>query len=85
MNQRIVENQLSNADLIALLQQLDPDVPIRIPCPHCCGQPGADFDAIVPEFVQLADHLGQSVILLGDPKQECVQDAINYARRQQHT
>ena len=80
---RTVENELTVAGLIALLQQHDPDLPVRIPCPHCCGHKGADFDPIVAEFVRVAEYGDPRVILLGDPKQECVLDALHISRRQQ--
>ena len=32
-----VDNELTVGELIALLQQRDPDLTVRIPCPHCCG------------------------------------------------
>ena len=84
MTRRDIECELTVAGLIALLQQYDPDLPVRIPCPHCCGHTGADFDPIVAEFVQQSGSCAQPVILLGDPRQRCLLDALRLAR-QEHT
>ena len=76
-----VDNELTVGELIALLQQRDPDLTVRIPCPHCCGHTGADFDPIVAELVQVSGQDGVPVVLLGDPKQQCVLDALQLAGR----
>ena len=52
-----------------------------MPCPHCCGQPGADFDRLDADYCLTMVREGRSVAVLGDPRHECLQDRRNDSRR----
>lgn len=62
-------------ELIQEIQNLNnPNLQIYIPCPHCCGQPGTDFELLDAEFVLSIEKDGRQVILLGDPGREALKD-----------
>ena len=68
-------------ELIRELQRLErPDLPVFIPCPHCCGQRGTDFDLLDAEYVGQMEHDGRRVVLLGDPREECLGDRRSESR-----
>ena len=68
-------------ELIQKLQRLDrPDVDVFIPCPHCCGQRGADFDLLDAEYVVRMERDGGQAVLLGDPRQDCPGDRRSDSR-----
>ena len=70
------------AELIQALQELNrPDLEVYVPCPHCCGQPGADFDRLDADYCLTMVREGRSVAVLGDPRHECLQDRRNDSRR----
>ena len=69
-------------ELIGKLQQLDsPDLGVWVPCPHCCGQSGADFDLLDEEFVQATERDGKPLAVIGDPGQECLGDRRHQSKR----
>ena len=62
-------------ELVQELHRLDrPDLDVFIPCPHCCGQRGADFDLLDAEHVVQMERDGRQVALLGDTRQQCFED-----------
>ena len=62
-------------ELVQELQKLDnPNLAVYVPCPHCCGQRGTDFDLLDAEFVLTIERNGQQVAVLGDPGQDCIGD-----------
>ena len=68
-------------ELIQELQRLDrPDLDVFIPCPHCCGQRGVDFDLLDAEYVVQMERDGGQVGLLGDPRQYCLGDRRSDSR-----
>ncbi len=49
-------------ELVRELQRLDRlDMAVHIPCPHCCGQHGTDFDLLDAEFIGQVERDGQQV------------------------
>ena len=73
-------------ELIQELQRLDrPDLDVFIPCPHCCGQRGADFDLLDAEYVVQMERDGRQVGLLGDTRQECLEDRRSDSRTRVRT
>ena len=67
---------------IGKLQQLDsPDLEVWIPCPHCCGQRGSDFDLPDEEFVQAMERNGRLLAVTRDPGHECLGDGRNQSQR----
>ena len=69
-------------ELIRELQRLArPGLPVFIPCPHCCGQRGTGFDLLDAEYVGQMEHDGRQVLLLGDPREECLVDCRSDSRR----
>ena len=68
-------------ELVQELQRLDrPDLDVFIPCPHCCGQRGADFDLLDAEYVVRMERDGRQVGLLGDTRQDCLGDRRSDSR-----
>ena len=68
-------------ELVQELQRLDrPDLDVFIPCPHCCGQRGADFDLLDAEHVVRMERDGGQVGLLGDTRQQCLEDRRSDSR-----
>ena len=68
-------------ELVQELQRLDrPDLDVFIPCPHCCGQRGADFDLLDAEYVVRMERDGGQVGLLGDTRQDCLGDRRSDSR-----
>ena len=68
-------------ELIQELQRLDrPDLDVFIPCPHCCGQRGADFDVLDAEYVVRMERDGRQAGLLGDTRQDCLGDRRSDSR-----
>ena len=68
-------------ELIQELQRLDrPDLDVFIPCPHCCGQRGVDFDLLDAEYVVQMERDGGQVGLPGDPRQYCLGDRRSDSR-----
>ncbi len=62
-------------ELVQELRNLNsPNLQIYIPCPHCCGQPGTDFEMLDAEFVVTMEKDGRQVVLLGDPGREALND-----------
>ena len=69
-------------ELIGKLQQMDsPDLEVWVPCPHCCGLSGADFDLLDEEFVQATERDGKPLAVIGDPGQECLGDRRHQSKR----
>ena len=69
-------------ELIQALQQLDqPDLEVWVPCPHCCGQPGADFCRLDADHCQVMERRERQVLLLGDPGRVCLDDSRSDSRR----
>ena len=69
-------------ELIGKLQQLDsPDLEVWIPCPHCCGQGGMEFDLLDEEFVQATERDGKLLAMIGDLGQECLGDRRHQSKR----
>ena len=64
-----------------LLRLNSPDQSVHVPCPHCCGQQGTDFDLLDAEYVAQIEHNGRQVVLLGDPRQDCLGDRRSYSRQ----
>ena len=68
-------------ELVRELQRLDrPDLAVYIPCPHCCGQRDTDFDLLDAEFIGQMERDGQQVALLGDTRQQCLEDRRSDSR-----
>ena len=73
-------------ELVQELQRLDrPDLDVFIPCPHCCGQRGADFDLLDVEYVVQMERDGRQVGLLGDTRQQCLEDRRSRSRTRVRT
>ncbi|MDE2938840.1 MAG: hypothetical protein OXR67_07950 [Chloroflexota bacterium] len=69
-------------ELIRALQELDrPDLEVFVPCPHCCGQRGTDFDRLDAEYCLTMVREGRTVAVLGDPREECLEDRRSDSRR----
>ena len=68
-------------ELVQELQRPDrPDLVVHIPCPHCYGQRGADFDLLDAEHVVQMERDGRQAGLLGDTRQECLGDRRSDSR-----
>ena len=62
-------------ELIQAPQELNqPDLEVYVPCPHCCGQPGADFDMLDADHCLTMEREGRTVAVLGDPRHQSLQD-----------
>ena len=73
-------------ELIQELQRLDrPDLDVFIPCPHCCGQRDTDFDLLDAEYVVQMERDGRQVGLLGDTRQQCLEDRRSDSRTRVRT
>ncbi len=69
-------------ELIQALQALErPDLEVLVPCPHCCGQRGTDFDRLDAEFCRTIEWEARTVAVLGDPREQCLEDRRSDSRR----
>lgn len=69
-------------ELIRALQELDrPDLEVFVPCPHCCGQRGTDFDRLDAEFCLTMVREDRTVAVLGDLREQCLEDRRSDSRR----
>lgn len=69
--------------LIRALQELDrPELEVFMPCPHCCGQRGTDFDWLDAEYCLTMVREGRTVAVLGDPREECLEDRRSDSRQE---
>ena len=69
-----------------LVQELQrPDLDVFIPCPHCCGQRGADFDLLDAEHVVRMERDGRQAGLPGDTRQQCLEDRRSDSRTRVRT
>ena len=70
-------------ELIQALQELNrPDLEVQVPCPHCCGQRGTDFDRLDTEHCLTMERESETVVLLGDPREQCLEDCRSDSRRE---
>ena len=68
-------------ELIQALQELNqPDLEVQVPCPHCCGQPGADFDLLDADHCLTMEREGRTVAVPGDPRHQSLRDRRDQSR-----
>ena len=80
---QVEETNMTVNELVQELQR--PDLAVHIPCPHCCGQRGADFDLLDAEHVVQMERDGRQVGLLGDTRQQCLEDRRSDSRTRVRT
>ena len=83
---QVEETNMTVNELVQELQRPDrPDLDVFIPCPHCCGQRGADFDLLDAEHVAQMERDGRQAGLLGDTRQQCLEDRRSDSRTRVRT
>ena len=83
---QVEETNMTVNELVQELQRLDrADLDVFIPYPHCCGQRGVDFDLLDAEYVVRMEREGRQVGLLGDTRQQCLEDRRSDSRTRVRT